>query len=252
MSRAFGNNAGRGLEWPTVDRSCVRSDRHRRGDRLPRRARRGGPPCRAGRSRRRSDRGGARRHPAGAGRRDRGCRNARRCRPRRPSLPLRRGARTTSYAWMTVAVAVLLVAMSTSRHVVSALPGTGLLFVPLYVFGGWAVLSMAWFGVSFAGLGTERSRLRRVRSPNSGYRGSGVSSRPCASDRTTGRDMHVSPCLRPVSRAAWPWVVSEASGTSSTNQVVCARWRGRGGMGCCPRPLRRPPPRTTGWPRVGS
>jgi O-antigen ligase len=59
---------------------------------------------------------------------------------------------TTSYAWMTVAVAVLLVAMSTSRHVVSALRGTGLLFVPLYVFGGWAVLSMAWFGVSFAGL----------------------------------------------------------------------------------------------------
>jgi len=59
---------------------------------------------------------------------------------------------TTSYAWMTVAIAVLLVALSTSRHVVSALRGTGVLFVPLYVFGGWAVLSMAWFGVSFAGL----------------------------------------------------------------------------------------------------
>ena len=59
---------------------------------------------------------------------------------------------TTSYAWMTVAVAVLVVAMSATRYVVSALRGTGLLFVPLYVFGGWAMLLMAWFGVSFAGL----------------------------------------------------------------------------------------------------
>ena len=52
---------------------------------------------------------------------------------------------TTSYALITVALVVPLVAVSMSRYVLSAVRGTGLLFVPLYAFAGWAVVSMLWF-----------------------------------------------------------------------------------------------------------
>jgi O-antigen ligase len=57
----------------------------------------------------------------------------------------------TSYALITAALAVLLVPVSMSRYVLSAVRGTGLLFVPLYAFAGWAMLSVLWFRPSVAG-----------------------------------------------------------------------------------------------------
>ena len=59
---------------------------------------------------------------------------------------------TTSYAWITAALASLLVLTSISRYVLSAVRGTGYVLVPLYAFAGWALLSMVWVKPSVAGL----------------------------------------------------------------------------------------------------
>ena len=57
----------------------------------------------------------------------------------------------TSYALITVLLSTLLLVVSVSGYVLSAVRGTGLLFVPLYAFAGWAVLSMVWFRPSVGG-----------------------------------------------------------------------------------------------------
>ena len=58
---------------------------------------------------------------------------------------------TTSYALVTLALVVPLVAVSMSRYVLSAVRGTGLLFLPLYAFAGWALVSVLWFGPATEG-----------------------------------------------------------------------------------------------------
>jgi O-antigen ligase len=59
---------------------------------------------------------------------------------------------TTSYAWITVALAGLLVLVSVSRYVLTAVRGTGHVLVPLYAFAAWALLSVMWFRPSFIGV----------------------------------------------------------------------------------------------------
>jgi O-antigen ligase len=57
----------------------------------------------------------------------------------------------TSYALITVVLSLLIVVVSVSSYVLSAVRGTGFLFVPLYAFAGWALLSMLWFRPSIDG-----------------------------------------------------------------------------------------------------
>jgi O-antigen ligase len=58
----------------------------------------------------------------------------------------------TSYAWITVGLALLLVLVSISRYVLSAVRGTGFVLIPLYAFAAWSLFSMFLFRPSFAGL----------------------------------------------------------------------------------------------------
>ncbi|PWU24591.1 MAG: hypothetical protein C5B48_05625 [Candidatus Rokuibacteriota bacterium] len=56
------------------------------------------------------------------------------------------------YGWITVLLATLLLLVSVSRYVLSELRGLAALFAPLYAFALWALISMVWFKLSFAGL----------------------------------------------------------------------------------------------------